>query len=54
MIKYGYFNGSSSTMLRRSKAPKFGFDERLPIVSVWMYWFYALGNGVKLIIWIKY
>ena len=32
-------------MLRRSKAPQYGFDERLPIASDWMYWVDALGNG---------
>jgi glycosyltransferase involved in cell wall biosynthesis len=45
MIKYGSFNGGCSTMLRRSKAPQYGFDERLPIASDWMYWVDALGNG---------
>ncbi|CAH0334858.1 hypothetical protein FVB9288_00466 [Flavobacterium sp. CECT 9288] len=45
LIKYGSFNGGSSTMLRRSKAPQYGFDERLPIASDWMYWVEALGNG---------
>ncbi|SDW70548.1 glycosyltransferase [Flavobacterium degerlachei] len=45
MIKYGSFNGGCSTMLRRSRAPQYGFDERLPIASDWMYWVDALGNG---------
>jgi glycosyltransferase involved in cell wall biosynthesis len=45
VIKYGSFNGASSTMMRRSKAPKYGFDERVPIASDWMYWVDALGNG---------
>ena len=45
MIKYGCFNGGSSTMLRRNKAPNNGFDERLPIASDWMYWVDSLGNG---------
>ncbi|SHG48618.1 Glycosyltransferase involved in cell wall bisynthesis [Flavobacterium micromati] len=45
MIKYGSFNGGSSTMLRRSQSPVIGFDERLPIASDWMYWVDALGNG---------
>ena len=45
VIKYGSFNGASSTMIRRSKAPKYGFDERVQIASDWMYWVEALGNG---------
>ena len=45
VIKYGSFNGASSTMMRRSKASKYGFDERVPIASDWMYWVDALGNG---------
>ncbi len=45
LIKYGSFNGACSTMIRRSMAPKHGFDERLPIASDWLYWVESLGNG---------
>ncbi|WP_175622854.1 glycosyltransferase family 2 protein [Chryseobacterium schmidteae] len=45
IIKYGCFNGGCSNMLRRSKAPINGFDERLPIASDWMYWVDSLANG---------
>lgn len=45
MIKYGCFNGGCSTMLRRVQAPSYGFDERLPIASDWMYWVDSLANG---------
>ncbi|KUY27460.1 glycosyltransferase [Elizabethkingia ursingii] len=45
MIKYGCFNGACSTMLRTDKAPVYGFDERLPIASDWMYWVDSLANG---------
>lgn len=49
MIKYGCFNGGCSTMLRRSKSPENGFDERLPVASDWMYWVESLGNGGEIL-----
>lgn len=38
MVKYGTFNGATATMIRTAKAPKHGFDERIPIASDWLYW----------------
>mgnify|MGYP000626718409 CR=1 FL=1 len=44
-IKYGTFNGASSSMVRREKTPIHGFDERLPIASDRLYWVETLING---------
>lgn len=44
-IKYGTFNGASSTMVRAERAPKEGFDLRLPVASDWLYWVESLANG---------
>ncbi len=44
-IKHGTFNGACSTMIRKDKAPKNGFNELLPIASDWFYWIETLHNG---------
>jgi len=44
-IKYGAFNGACSTMVRKEKTPKHGFDLSLPVASDWMYWVDTLANG---------
>lgn len=44
-LKYGVFNGACSTMIRRSHAPKNGFDSRLPVASDWLYWLETLEKG---------
>jgi glycosyltransferase involved in cell wall biosynthesis len=48
LIKYGTFNGACSTMLRRDKAPLYGFDTELPVASDWFYWIETLRNGGKI------
>lgn len=44
-IKYGTFNGACSTLVRRVKTPKTGFNELIPIASDWLYWVESLANG---------
>lgn len=44
-IKYGAFNCSSATMVKRENAPVNGFDGRIPIASDWLYWVECLANG---------
>ena len=41
-IKYGTFNGASSTMVRSDKTPKQGFDEDLNVASDWLFWIETL------------
>lgn len=48
IVKYGSFNGACSTMVRRDKTPKDGFDERVPIASDWLYWMETIGSGGKI------
>jgi len=45
MFIYGNFNGGSACMIRKEKAPKHGFDERIPTSSDWLYWIETLANG---------
>lgn len=47
MIKYN-FAGACSIMIRSEKMPPYGFDERLPIVSDWLFWIDLLSNGGKI------
>ena len=49
VLPKGVFNGACSTVVRRAKSPKNGFDERLPIVSDWLYWMQSLANGGEII-----
>lgn len=44
-IKYGTFNGACSTMVRKDKTPKTGFNISLPVASDWLYWVDTLANG---------
>ncbi len=44
-IRYGTFNGACSNMIRRSKAPKNGFNNLIPVASDWLYWVETLANG---------
>lgn len=44
-IKHGVFNGACSTMVRKDKAQKAGFNELLPVASDWLYWVESLHNG---------
>lgn len=44
-IRYGVFNGACASMVRADKAPKDGFNSRLPVASDWMYWIDSLANG---------
>ena len=48
LIKHGTFNGACSTMVRRSASPVYGFDERIPVASDWLYWIEHLANGGKI------
>lgn len=46
LIRYGCFNGAIANLVRRSKCPSYGFDERIPIASDWLFWIEALmDNG---------
>lgn len=45
IIKYGCFNGACATLIRKSKAPKNGFNELLPVASDWLYWIECLAAG---------
>jgi hypothetical protein len=49
IVKYGAFNGASSTMVRRSATPLKGFDIRIPIASDWLYWVQTLYSGGEII-----
>lgn len=44
-IKHGTFNGACSTMVRKDKAPKAGYNEMIPVASDWLYWVETLANG---------
>ena len=48
LAKYGSFNGAVSNMVRRECAPVYGFDERIPIASDWLYWVECLGGGGRI------
>lgn len=41
IVRWGTFNGASSTMVRRSSITR-GFEESIPIASDWLYWIEAL------------
>jgi len=45
LVKYGAFNGACSTLVRRDRTPKNGYDERLLFASDWLYWAQTLQNG---------
>lgn len=45
VIRQGAFNGACSTMVRADKSPKYGFDEKIPVASDWLYWVDTLANG---------
>jgi len=44
-IRFGTFNGASSTLVRADQTPRGGFDISLPVASDWLYWVETLGNG---------
>jgi len=44
-IRYGTFNGACSTMVKRTKTPKLGFNNLVPVASDWLYWVESLHNG---------
>lgn len=48
VVKYGCFNGAVSNMVRASDQPEWGFDERVPIASDWLYWVQCLWSGGKI------
>jgi glycosyltransferase involved in cell wall biosynthesis len=48
VVSFSVFNGACSTVFRRDKTPVHGYDERLPIVSDWLYTMQTLGNGGKI------
>lgn len=48
VVSKGVFNGACSTVVRRSKTPIHGYDERIPIVSDWLYTMETLANGGKI------
>jgi len=48
VVSKGVFNGACSTVVRRDKTPVHGYDERLPIVSDWLYTMETLANGGKI------
>ena len=45
LIKHGTFNGACSTMVRRASSPSYGFDDRIPVASDWLYWIEHLSDG---------
>ena len=45
VVSKGVFNGACSTVVRMSKTPVNGFDERIPIASDWLFWMQSLLNG---------
>ena len=45
LIRLGTVNGACSTMVRKDRAPTFGYREALPVASDWMYWVDTLANG---------
>ncbi len=45
VIKDGTFFGACSVVLRTSKIPRKGFDNRMPIVSDWILYINTLANG---------
>lgn len=44
-IRHGTFNGACSTMVRRERTPKHGFNPAIPVASDWLYWVETLHNG---------
>jgi glycosyltransferase involved in cell wall biosynthesis len=48
LLRYGTFMGACSVMIRRSNAPKRGFDPRVPIASDWLYYVRAAQSGGKI------
>lgn len=44
-IKYGVFNGACSSMVRKDKTPRNGFNQFIPVASDWLYWVESLNNG---------
>ncbi|MBA4317002.1 MAG: glycosyl transferase 2 family protein [Flavobacterium sp.] len=44
-IRYGVFNGASSTMVRSYHTPARGFNPLLPVASDWLFWVETLLNG---------
>lgn len=48
VVSKGVFNGACSTVVRRDKSPVHGYDERLPIVSDWLFTMETLANGGKI------
>lgn len=44
-IKNGVINGACSTMIRKDKTPKRGFNEFLPVASDWFFVVETLSNG---------
>jgi hypothetical protein len=44
-VKYGTFNGALTSMVRRNKTPKNGFNPLVPVASDWLYWVETLSNG---------
>jgi glycosyltransferase involved in cell wall biosynthesis len=48
LVKYGAFNAALSNMIRRDCSPLYGFDERLPIASDWLFFIECLSGGGKI------
>lgn len=42
LIRNGCFNGAIANMVRRSSCPHYGFDQRIPIASDWLFWIETL------------
>jgi glycosyltransferase involved in cell wall biosynthesis len=45
LIKHGCFMGATSVLVRASKVPGKGFDERLPLASDWLFWIDCMKYG---------
>lgn len=48
LLRYGSFMGACSVMVRRSSAPEFGFDPRVPIASDWLYYVRTAQSGGRI------
>jgi len=48
LVRFGTFNGACSTMVRRDKTPKEGFNPTIPVASDWLYWVETLMSGGKI------
>ncbi|MBJ7278471.1 glycosyltransferase [Marinobacter salarius] len=48
LLRYGCFMGACSVMVRRSSAPKSGFDMRVSIASDWLYYVRTTQSGGRI------